>query len=266
MNDYLHNTWKILQESLKERGIKIPEKTLNGKTYSHILPVKGEACFDYLKLSDNKIDQSLLDNLHKQFNHINSSQLLCYCVFSPFLDNNGHISETLGNIFGISIGKHAIGKFEYNDDVKWGNKPEDTQFDFYIHNSDDNKEYFFEIKFTESNFGKANVKDGDYHTEKAEFYRQQLVGVIEKNDGTEITDNDIFNHYQMLRNILRAKQSNHIVIFLTDKRNQGTYNCINKFRNTFKLIPTNRVLFKEWQTIKENWPNNIDMPFQFKCF
>lgn len=211
MNDkklkYPHNVWDHLCNEVEQnRGLSLPGKTYGKFLYKHILPVKNNETFNYLH-----IDGSLLNPIdyHKDLNHLNSSQLLCICAFSPLIKNNCTTKE-LSNFLGLDISVDKPCHFEYKDEMKWdkGKKNEDTQFDFHISGTEwDKKEYFFEIKFTEGGFGTAHRKEGDYHEEKAKFYLENIEDILKKKEGV-ITLNDIYKNYQIIRNILRARDPN----------------------------------------------------------
>lgn len=262
--NYKETVWNKLYRSVTDMGIEIPTKSQNGREYKHILPVSGKDVFEYLGINPRELP---LEDLHKDINHLNSSQLLCFNAFSPFI-LNGEIVKEMGSVLNLPILIGGKCHFEYKDDMRWGASMqlEDTQFDFHIDKSKTTPEIFIEVKFTEDTFGKANVRPDDYHADKANFYREKLCGVVSRKDGENLTEKDIFDNYQLMRNILRTKNKDVVVVFITDNNNRGTNKAINDFCNNYIIHKRDNVIFKTWQEINAAWPLSMEKPFQFCCF
>ncbi len=248
-------------------------KGITDDRFSHILPLKDgvncresrvKAIKDYLKISIEdrflpKRNKSQKESLHPYIHHLNSSQLLCYMVFRPLIDNDGHPTDALIKLFKtleMDISKKAECHFEYSDGMRWNeeNEAEGTSFDFYI--KDEENEFFFEIKFTENGFGKA--ANDDRHNAKI---KDLYIPLINQSVDTSVVQ----KHYQLFRNIIRANSTKKTVIFITDKNNPATQKNIADFRKSYLTGCKGCVRFLTWQKVVENWPLNTS-PFQFECF
>ncbi|MBR5934138.1 MAG: hypothetical protein IK002_09150 [Treponema sp.] len=162
----------------------------NHKKYSHILPY--ECKFENVIKSNRKNDLiNLIDSesLHLGFHHLNSSQALALNLFGPLvLTNNLKIIENL------LLSEKSIGKFEYIENPK-----ENTNFDFFV--GDGNLNNYFEVKYTEKNFG--NAKEDLEHKQKfQEIYKKELESF------SDITEKEFYKKYQLWRNIIYAKKGN----------------------------------------------------------
>lgn len=242
--------------------------------YRHILPLKDginnresrvKAIKDYLKISiENRFlpkrTKVQKESLHPYIHHLNSSQLLCYMVFRSLIDADGHPKKELIDLLKsleINISTNSECRFEYSDGMFWKeqNEAEGTSFDFYIR--DDDNEFFFEIKFTENGFGKA--QDDTRHLAKIkDLYLPQINQSV---DTRIVRDN-----YQLFRNTIRANAPEKTVIFITDKNNPATQRDIANFKKSYLTGCKGVVRFLTWQDIATYWPTNIATPFQFECF
>lgn len=270
----------ILSEEVRKNGQKIDSGFWCGKSkpeYRHILPIEGKntrrnriaVINKYLGI---KIDDNFLpskskgrgETLHPYVHHLNSSQLLCYNTFSNLLTIDHQPKPELIELFhslGIEISESAICDFEFSDGWMWekGNETEGTSFDFHI--QDGEKEFFFEIKFTEDGFGRAKLDDR--HIKKInDIYIKRIAEVTKLDD---ITQEECAEYYQLFRNLIRGNSDLKTIIFITDENNQSTKNDIENFRLFLKDSPVN-VQFLTWQQINNNWPKNVVKPFQFVCF
>lgn len=206
-----------------------------------------------------------LKGLHQYAHHLNSSQLLCMMFFRSLIDDKGgakkEMVKFIKDAFGIQIHEGACCQFEYTekkDDIykfKVCGKEEyeGTNFDFHI--KDDDTEIYFEIKFTEDGFGKAD-KD-ERHEKKASQYKALLPDFYK----SKVKDTDVLNHYQIFRNIVRADKDNKYVIFITDENNPLTNKEIDIFKKDFGK--PNNVKFEFWQEVKDKYPYSL--PFQFNA-
>lgn len=263
----------IRQLSATREGQKNGVWKRNGKTMCHILPLKGEqntptnravAIKTCLNFNCSPFLQKGYMGLHQYAHHLNSSQLLCMMFFSKLIDENSCATEKLVNFmkdaFGISIDKNAKCTFEYKEEepkfmIEGKKQYEGTSFDFHIAGS---IEVFFEIKFTEYGFGKAEKDSRHYY--KAKQYKDRLPKFLKD----KLTEDDILNHYQLIRNIIRAENAKKIVIFITDKNNPSTNKALSDFKELLKAEPAN-IKFKTWQDIKGIYSKYADVPFQFKA-
>lgn len=197
--DYKLNVLKI-----KENGIF----SRNKKEYSHILPKNKEI----YNLIVSKYRMELWDlikrskiKLHKDFHHLNSSQALCFNLFYPI------IKEDKLNIIN-NINKNIIGwEFEYIPDQK-----EKTNFDLFIQTEEEN--YFFEIKYTEPEFG-SKILDETINKKYNEIYKDKLIKF------QNITKEIFYENYQIFRNLCYIDYG--IINFIFPKSRIDLENKIN---------------------------------------
>lgn len=272
-----------LSDEIRKNGRFIAPGRWQGEqrdTFTHILPFhpldskntrtrRVEAIKNYLNIS---IDENFLpaksegrgESLHPYAHHLNSSQLLCYCVFRNMLTEDHAPKVPLIQLFasfGIKITSSARCDFEYNDGWIWerGGEMEGTSFDFHI--SDGDCEYFFEIKFTENGFGKA--ADDERHRLKIKDIYLPKIRRITLSD---LSTDDCLKYYQLIRNVIRADSDLKKVVFITDANNPSTTNDIKEFRTKVLRSATYQPIFLTWQEIYNKWPNGVEKPFQFICF
>lgn len=278
--EYREEIIRALSTKIREHR-SIPPGSWKGVTsesYRHILPLSTKntrearisAIRDYpgIEIEDSFIPRKRKgekEPLHLYAHHVNSSQLLCYNTFRRMLtdDHNPTFNFIkLLNECGIKISQQAYCLFEYNDGMRWDryNKSEETSFDFYI--NDVGHEYFFEIKFTEDGFRKAD--DTEYHKQKIDdLYLCPLKELTKRND---ITHQDCLNNYQLVRNIIRGISDSKTIVFITDANNVSTENDLNQFMDEFLRNSNVRIVKITWQSICKHWPNGLQKPFQFCCF
>ena len=167
----------------------------------------------------------------------------------------------INKAFGIKIKTGAICSFEYSEkyypyifEVDDGKEYEGTSFDFHI--KDDDTEIYFEIKLTEPGFGKV-LKPDIRHQKKAEQYVKYLPAIYK-----DVTAEMMLKDYQIFRNIIRARNKNANVIFITDGKNPATNKDIARFIKRYGPLPVN-VKFFTWQEIASKYP--CELPFQLKA-
>ncbi|MBD5199666.1 MAG: hypothetical protein HDS83_04675 [Bacteroidales bacterium] len=272
--EYRNNIIATLSNEIRKNGKEIANGVWRGEqqdSFRHILPLpNGEntkrnriaAIKEYLGI---KIDEKFLSKpraLHQFAHHLNSSQLLCYMTFRPLLTDEYRPTEELINLLnsvGIYISENAKCEFEYNDNLTWDNKPEGTSFDFHIYDS--NKQYFFEIKFTEDGFGDA--KKDDSHIKKFDdLYRDKIKDVLNQ----EVTVDECLKYYQLFRNIIRCDSDSNTIVLITDEENPVTSEELSYFEKNYLNNTNINIIPLTWQVLCKKWPKNIQKPFQFICF
>ncbi|MFM1655804.1 PGN_0703 family putative restriction endonuclease [Brevibacillus sp. B_LB10_24] len=159
-----------------------------GREYSHILPKE----LFRLNILDPYRDQFFNDPIaeeikfHQFFHHVNSSQAVCINYYYPFI-TEGKL-EWIAEIFGC---QDRVSEWAFEKVV---DKAEQTNFDFYM-KATGGKQLFFEVKYTEQEFGTA--KNDESHQRKYHLiYSRRLKGKVKK-----CSMEDFFRHYQILRNI-----------------------------------------------------------------
>lgn len=227
--NYTKNRWAHLAKYAIEKDLKCCG-LWRKKPYCHILFTENEeqkkGAIKKNLLKGVKAD--MLAKPHTDAHHLNSSQILCYNFFRPYIDENGGATQGLADLLsnqGISIEKGAKCTFEYTDNLdKKENKDMPTEFDFHIIGSD--VEVFFEIKYTENGFNRA--KKNDNHKEKYELVYKPL---LEKAPCLNHTPEfkEFAKFYQLYRNAIRITDKNKHLILLYPKNNTA----VNKEATTF---------------------------------
>ena len=188
--NYKENQDKILNHlsQYKKNVLKIKKNGIyskNLKEYTHILPKDKE--IHNLIVSDYFMDlwniiKVYKINLHKYFHHLNSSQAMCFNLFYPI------IKENLLEIIMKNTNDDIIGwKFEYEPD-----KIERTNFDVFIQTQ--KLGYYFELKFTEQNFGSKIMNERSIQRYN-EVYKEKMQ-IFKK-----VTPEIFYKNYQIFRNL-----------------------------------------------------------------
>ena len=169
------------------------DKDGNRNYYSHILPEKKEdknIIDSVYSQSIKKLKKEKESEIHKGFRCLNSSQAFAFNFFQPIID---------ANLFPVLIGPaNHILDYDYERKNK-----EDTQFDFYL--KADNKEYSFEVKYTEEDFGPAPMDET--HIKKwNSIYKNKMSKILKK----EMKMEDFFDEYQLWRNICFAAEGMNV--------------------------------------------------------
>jgi len=128
-------------------------------------------------------------NLHRYFHHLNSSQAMCFNLFYPFCADNQE--PLLLDVLGWpdeEIEDHAFEKVL--------NVEERTNFDFHLR-LQSGAQIFFELKLSESEFGKAR-DDAEHRKKLKTWYHAHL---IDKVAPAHLEPTLFFQNYQLLRNI-----------------------------------------------------------------
>lgn len=245
---------------IKEKGIFRYKG--EDKPEGHILPTcQGESkksmAKKYNVLNCLKDEEFLINenDLHRYAHHLNSSQLMCYNFFRPYIEveedkiRPNKILIDLLRKYNIAINQYddAICQFEYvQQDSEYNG--EGTNFDFYLKSGE--TEVFFEIKFTEAGFGKCDC-DEKHKNKFGTIYKTLIKGcpAIKK----PITYGKEFcRNYQLFRNSIRTKDNNKYVIFIYDENNSYCKKQLQEFfDNYIKDEYKNNIIGITWQNIVE---------------
>jgi len=205
-----------LKEYKKNNYPNIQDGTFRDKPYEHILP-KTYQENNFLETYRNHILKSNLydiSKLHIYFNHLNSSQAMCFNFFFPLYYERK--LELVTNFLGIANEKVNYETVCFEKDGKDGDhkKRRPTSFDFYF-KTESEKEFFFEIKYTENEFGKA--KDDNEHKEKfEEIYSKYLLPLDEKFRSRD----KFFENYQICRNLIHIDENSYVVFVYPANNNK----------------------------------------------
>ena len=179
------------------------------KIYSHILPEKSKI-LNLLPAYRNDLNIYIENNKkslkkHIYFHHLNSSQAMCLNFFFPLYQEKeldvilkavGFINES------VDYEKTCFEKKSEIDNVE-NYRP--TYFDFFI-TTKTSKKIFFEIKYTEQEFGKA-ADDAVHKTKFNEVYKGHLNVLTENFREPSI----FFKNYQILRNLICVAENSYVV-------------------------------------------------------
>jgi hypothetical protein len=180
----------------------------------HILPVnfKAHNIIENYRKSFYASSSSKID-FHRFYHHLNSSQALCINLFFPLMVEN-KLSLILDQ---LNIPKQAITEatFEKESDIESGSGRK-TNFDFYLR-LEDNTRVYFEIKYTESEFGKA--KKDDEHRLK---FTGTYLPLVKNNDYIKPAYKSVdsfLDSYQIMRNLCHIDEKS-FVVFVYPKANK----------------------------------------------
>lgn len=143
---------------------------------------------------------------HIYFHHLNSSQAMCINFFYPLIvENHLHLLTEFLGFKNEKIEKQtAVFEKDSPIDSVGGHRP--SNFDFYF-KTESGKEFFFEIKYTEGEFGKA--KNDQDHSSKYEAIYKDNMQPINK---AYTTKEAFFNNYQIIRNLIHIGDNSYVVL------------------------------------------------------
>lgn len=211
-------TIKKLSELVKIDEIEYRTSKSGLKPEYHVPSLKHISKIDAIKkycLIDTVKDYEfcIKDKIHRDAHHLNSSQMTCYNFFRPFKEDKEKLSLLLNEI-GIIHKSIVVADFEYEDNIdKFDGVDGQTNFDFFAGN--DNDKIYFEIKYTEANFG--GCENDEKHNKKYELYKPLLEFALKEYN---VIKDDFFNNYQLFRNISRINniELNHSLIVIPADR------------------------------------------------
>lgn len=243
----LNNLSKYKTEVIKEyqNGIYKHPRYGTVKKLPYILP----RIENYFKNTKNILSGIRADFLnsnyknikpHVYFNHLNSSQAMCINFFYPLIKNN-LLNHVLSRI--KINGPINYFEVEFEKDSNIENTGRKTSFDFYI-NTKNNKNIYFEIKYTERSFGSA--KNDVPHTKKFNAdYLPKLNSVSHINKNYHSKDK-FFKNYQIMRNILNIDDNSYVVIIYLKENEKLRIKC-EEVKNKIILKPlTSHFLDIDW--------------------
>ncbi len=253
--NYKNNTLNINENGIYRR---------NNRRYQHILPDLDKQ-MNILKTYKQEFYNSSYQKIsyHPDFHHLNSSQAMCINFFYPLIKEK-RLDLILG-ILGITGQINYDPErenilFEKKSDLDKYSQGNQTNFDFYI-KLDSGTNIYFEIKYTENNFGKADLngalksKDPDKYAKKyKDLYKPLLANnpAINKDYKTEA---EFYNNYQLLRNLLHINKDSY-VIFIYPEENSGISKGV--------MLAKNNIIEKGWEShfIPITWE---DIVAQLSC-
>lgn len=232
-------------------------------SYSHILKLPERASKnDKAKIVEKyqlepfclKLDLFPVGKLHRYAHHLNSSQILCYCYFRKMLDRYGHPKDPLIQLMsglGIRISNRTFCSFEYDSFKEY---KDGTEVDFHIQDGD--TEVFFEIKYTEQDFGSTSkkVNKETYLKRFDTIYKPLLKNCICLDK--DMDSATFYSSYQLHRNIIRISDKNKYTIFLYPAGNTILEKKYKTFQDSILEPYKNNVRALHWEDLitKENAP------------
>lgn len=268
-SNYLKKIKKHLTEYKYKTYSELPDGEFLGNPgalYPYILPlINGQmnAVKQYNTLKSIAETKTFLlapEQLHRYAHHLNSSQMMCYNFFRPYISEERTPSKELFTILQtvgvpVSFSNNAKCFFEYEQEEKeWQGErtsnSKGTNFDFYLRSGD--VEIFFEIKYTEDGFGSFSKNENEFlrHQKKFDsFYSEKLVKCPALKKKVEYGE-DFRTNYQLLRNTIRATGKNKYVVFVYDANNPHTFKQLNQFLSEYIADEyKNNVIALEWQKL-----------------
>lgn len=263
MKDFLEKVKQHMGEYRKQ-VLKLNQMgRFRGLEYPHILYVDNyrnqeTVIKKYNVLPFCKNMTFLLQNkCHRYAHHLNSSQIMCYNYFRPFIGDDGKkITKDLVNILErlnvpIKMCDYSTCEFEYEQtSPEWSNEgSRKTNFDFYV--SSGEKEVFFEIKYTEYGFGTFDLKETDSHYKKFKnFYETKINNCPALYNG-KIDFNEYYRkNYQLIRNVIRVTDKNKYVMFIYDANNKKVKTQLESFiNNNIKKEYKRNIIGVTWQEL-----------------
>ena len=251
----------------------------NGKEYKHIIKIlenedKKYVIKIYNLLCYNDDFEKLIKSVHRDAHHLNSSQVMCYNFFRNLMKEeiadgalgwHGFASSKLVDFMkekcGITISENAECFFEYEE------KGEKSQFDFFISDSENETQIYFEIKYTESDFGPwtppKSTKSIDNHGIYLKGGYRELIDAspnltqdckkrfLEEIDKYADPKIDFNKSYQLFRNVLKADDQNRYSIFIFPYENKHLNDQFELFK-TNNLIPDNNHIIRlYWEDLSD---------------
>ncbi|GAA4767961.1 MULTISPECIES: PGN_0703 family putative restriction endonuclease [Flavobacterium] len=213
--------------------------------YHHILPKEEEVLNLLETYRDNLIEYLEKKKIKKHiyFHHLNSSQAMCLNFFYPLLAENE--LDVILMLIGLNEEiDYDNTCFEKASDIEKNKNYRPTSFDFYI-KTVSGKNVFFEIKYTEQEFGKA--KPDDLHKQKFDnVYKDNLNAIKEKYHDQKV----FLENYQILRNLICIAENSYVCFIYPSgnkKIKEQAENAKSKFvkselKNHFKPLTWESVL------------------------
>jgi len=280
VKDYLSD-YKVKRFPKKENGVwkRNGKETTLG--YAFKAPLKNEAhpdsdlnLLEPYKNDFLKYEQSFKGKYkikrHIYFHHLNSSQAMCFNFFFPlFKDRKLDLITDFLLFQGETIEYDTV-CFEKESKVE-GKDRRSTYFDFYFETKS-GKKFYFEIKYTENEFGSAPKDKGNNklfdleHLEKFEnVYSQHLDVLTEKYKSKE----SFLSNYQIMRNIINVSENSHVV-FVYPKDNEKVRKQAEIAKKEMLQKPFDKhIHLAEWNELYEAIKTSVKCPIleeQYKEF
>jgi hypothetical protein len=245
---------KEIKTHFEENKEKLFGKIENGKwrnsecIYPHILP-EDRKILNLLPTYRISLDKYLENNKqelkkHIYFHHLNSSQAMCLNFFYPLIEEKE--LDIILKLIGFENEEINYGKtcFEKESDIEKSNKNyRATNFDLYIETVS-GKKIFFEIKYTEQEFGKA--KPDTIHINKFDDVYKGNLKVIKD----EYCEPDVFfENYQILRNLICITKESYVVFLYPEKNKRIKTQAESAKSKILKSEVANNLINLTWEDV-----------------
>lgn len=246
-------------------------------SYAFKTPVKSESADSDLNLLESyrkdflKYEQDGRCKIkrHVYFHHMNSSQAMCFNFFYPLLNERKlELITDFLKLTGESI-KYETACFEKESKVEV--KSRKTYFDFYFETVS-GKKFYFEIKYTENEFGtapkdKEDTKKYDQeHIKKFEDIYKPHLSVIADNFKSQQA---FLGNYQIMRNIINVSENSYVV-FVYPTNNDKVRQQAEKAKKEMLRKPFDKHIYLvEWDELFEAIKSKVNEPkliHQYKEF
>lgn len=238
------------------------------KVYKHILP-KNKKSLNLLPSYRDKLEKYLEVNSreikqHIYFHHLNSSQAMCLNFFFPLIEEKE--LDVILKLIGFDdeeINYNATG-FEKESIIEKSKKRyRSTNFDFFIETVS-GKKIFFEIKYTEQEFGKAKL-DALHENKFKEVYKENLKSIKKEYHSSSV----FLKNYQILRNLICISE-NSFVVFLYPNGNKRIKTQAETAKSKFITNElSNNLINLTWEKLLDYAEKNVNtqsLKIQFNDF
>ena len=238
--------YKVSALKINEKGTFMYKVTESN--YGHILPIDKKEFNILPKYRSDFFSSNFYEpsSLHKYFHHLNSSQAMCINFFYPLIvEKQLELMLTILMISGTpdydNVGFEKISDKEEISD-------RNTNFDFFIQSTEGIKIYF-EIKYTEAEFGEAE-KDSSHKDKYKKIYEPMLINNPAINDSVK-TEDFFLDNYQVMRNLIHIDTDSYVVFLYPEN---------NKSIRDGALSAKNKIIEPQWREhfILFTWEDLID--------
>lgn len=223
----------------------------NGKKTPHILNIE---CGDRLSIikkfnltrAAREGEFFIADKLHRFAHHLNSSQIMCYNFFRPFINNQKKPKKELIEIIRsfcplLQFNNDAICEFEYVEQNGDG-----TNFDFYIRSGEIN--VYCEIKYTERKFSKSSSCKNPQKRYN-EVYKT-LIKNTQDLWTSKVSEKTVMHqYYQLFRNASKAKKGKSYVLFICPKDREDLKHNYDEFSRELLINENDMIQYVYWEQL-----------------
>lgn len=233
------------------------------KEYSHILPDTQKE-LNILHSHRELFYKSTLSKIkyHIYFHHLNSSQAMCINFFYPLIKEQ--LLDNILNLMGLTteVVDYNTVQFEKNSHIEKSSRA--TSFDFFF-KTDSGKNIYFEIKYTEQEFGKA--KKDKVHFDKYHYTYKNHCSAI---NPTFCNQDSFLDHYQLMRNIIHVSENDYVVFVYPEDNNKIKNQVLFAQTNLIQPHFKKNVIALTWETLLNGVLSsnkiNINVKTQMKDF